>query len=161
VSDATSSPPSQPPPGGPPNSEFRDAIQDLAKQAREDDKRADDEMRRRFSAKPISRFIRVGFALIVVQLAVYVYLTATREVPHPPKAEVTEKPAKDCSTVARRTSWKIVAYLNDVGHPPETLEVMLGKYLHKLPTDPVTGKPLVYSTDGKRFDLHCAPAGAR
>ncbi len=154
--------PSQPPPGGPMNSEFRDAIHDLAKQARADDDKADEEVRRRLQKKPLSLFIRVGLALIVAQLGVLFYLRYSQ--PNQGihrKAEVTEKPAKDCDMVLRRTYWKVVAYLNETGHPPENLEVMLGKYLDKLPSDPVTGKPLLYSKNGEKFDLRCAPVTAK
>jgi hypothetical protein len=46
--------------------------------------------------------------------------------------------------------------MRDHGHPPASFAEMLGKYIDKLPTDPVTGSRLLYSTDGvQRFELQC------
>jgi hypothetical protein len=64
----------------------------------------------------------------------------------------------DCPSAVYRTYWKVVEYMKDHQHPPASVDQLVGKYLDKLPFDPVTGKPLRYSTDGKRFELRC-PGG--
>ena len=51
-----------------------------------------------------------------------------------------------------------MAYLADHGHPPQKLEDLVGSYVEQLPVDPVTGKPLVYSTHEDRFTIRCADA---
>jgi hypothetical protein len=152
----SSQPIHQPISGRPPNSEFRDTIRDLAKQAREGDLKAEEEARRRNQRRPIHTFFRVGIALIVVQVALFAYLYTTGQ-RNPAAPEVTQKPpAKNCETVRHRTFWKVVAYVRDEGHPPASLDQMLGKYLDKLPTDPATGQRLGYSTDGaQHFELKC------
>lgn len=153
----TSSHPSHgPPPGGPPDSDFREAIRDLAKQAREEDLKAEDEARRRSQRRPFPTFVRVGLSLIVVQAVLFAYLYTTGHRHPQTKQQVEKPPAKNCETVRHRTYWKVVAYMRDEGHPPASFEQMLGKYIDKLPTDPATGKTLLYSTDGvQRFELRC------
>ena len=144
------------PPGGPPNSEFREAIVELAKQAREDDERAEAEVKRRLTKRPFAQFVKFGVALIVLQAALYVYLTNRK--PETVPASAAKKslfPENNCNAVLYQTYWRIIAFQRDNGHPPAGFDQMLGKYLDKLPNDPVTGKPLDYSTDGKRFEVRC------
>jgi hypothetical protein len=148
------------PPGGPLNPEFRNAIDELAKQAREQDLLLEEEAKRRAAPRPFQKFVLVGVGLIVVQAALFAYLYHRRS------AEITKKPVvtkpllpdSTCNAALYRTYWKVVSYMRDEGRPPESLELLLGKYLDKLPLDPATGQPLRYSTDGQRFDLSC-PAG--
>ncbi len=144
------------PPGGPPNSEFRDAIVELAKQARDEDLRAEAEVRKRLTKQPFKQFVRVGLGLIVLELLLYGYLSQRR--PEAAKAAVHKSlfPETTCNAVLHKTYWKVVAYLRDQGHPPKDFQQMLGKYLEKLPTDPASGKQLLYTTDGEqRFDVRC------
>jgi hypothetical protein len=144
-------------PGGAPKPQLRDAIDRLAEEAREQDRLAAEETRKLFSGPPISRFIRVGIALIVVELAMFGILYGRRQqklsatTVRPNLPELTDK----CAALAHETYWKIAAYIRDQGHPPAALSDLVGKYVEKLPTDPVTRKPLGYSTDGTGFDLHC------
>jgi len=148
-----------PPPDGATSEEFREAIIGLAKQARDEDLRAEAEAKDRLKRTKFGRFVRIGLALIALQGALYVFLTT--QAPSATKRKVVGSesvfPENTCNAVLYRTYWKVVAYIRAEGHPPTTLEQMLGKYLEKLPTDPVKGKPLVYSTDGTKFDLRCAP----
>ena len=144
------------PPGGPPNAEFREAIIELAKQAREEDQRADHEAKRRHARRPFAQFVRWGVALIVLQAGIYLYLSHERGTPTAKKIEHGSLfSANTCNAVLSKTYWQVVTFQRDQGHPPKDLEEMLGKYLDKLPSDPVTGKALEYSTSGERFELHC------
>ena len=143
-------------PGGAPRQEFRDAIDLLAKEAGEQDRLAAEEARRRLARRPISRFIRVGAALVVLELVLLGVMYGRRH----QQVTATARPnspvfADDCAAVAYKTYWKIAAYIRDQGRAPTTLNDLVGKYVEKLPTDPKSGKPLAYSTDGSRFDVHC------
>jgi hypothetical protein len=152
-------------PGGAPRQEFRDAINNLAKEAGEQDRLAAEEARRRLARRPISRFIRIGVALAVLELVVFGILygfgrrhqQASRKTAQPNSAML----ANDCAGVVYRTYWKIAAYIRDQGHPPPTLNDLVGAYVDKLPADPATGTPLQYSTDGTQFDIRCPGAARR
>ena len=63
-----------------------------------------------------------------------------------------------CNAIVFDTYWKVVHYIKDVDHPPASLNDLVPKYLDKLPSDPVTGEPLEYSSDGSRFNLNCPGA---
>lgn len=138
-------------------SDFHHAIGDLAQQAREDDRRVEEEAARRARPSPYARFIRIGLALIALQGALFVYLYV--RAPHPAAIKhVTTRdlfPKNDCNAALYRAYWKIVAFWKDQGSPPASLDQLLGKYFQELPVDPVSGKPLEYSTDGRRFELRC------
>jgi hypothetical protein len=152
-----------PPPGGPLPSDFGKAIHQLARQAREEDLRAEEELRKRGERRPIRKFIRLGLLLIMLETALYVYLherqrytVATR-----PVAAEASRP-KTCTAAINRAYWEVVAYVADHGHPPATLAELVGTFVDRPPFDPVSGKPLEYSTDGDQFTIRCAgaaPAG--
>ncbi len=144
-------------PGDPSHSGFSNAIQRLARHARREDLRAEEELRKRSARRPIQKFIRVGLILIALQGALFAYLYA-RHKPVAKSESVPQAPPKTCKAAINRAYWKVVAYLADHGHPPEKLENLVGTYVEQLPFDPVTGKPLVYSTDGDRFTIRCAGA---
>jgi hypothetical protein len=61
----------------------------------------------------------------------------------------------DCRAELYRTYRGIVEYARENGTPPRSLEELVGKYTSRLPTNPATGAPLAYSTDGKGFRLRC------
>jgi hypothetical protein len=142
--------------GGPPDLEVRRAIRNLAKQARKEELEAEKQARRRTQRRPMSIVIRVGLVLIAIQISLFAYLYTTgRRAPQADQA-IKKPAATNCETVRHRTYWKVVAYMRDHGHPPASFAEMLGKYIDKLPTDPVTGSRLLYSTDGvQRFELQC------
>ena len=102
-------------------------------------------------------FIWSGVALIVVELLSLVILytlergqLTLRETPPNRLLPETECPAE-----AYRTYWQVVAFLKDKGHPPAALGELIPDYAHKIPSDPKTGKPLDYRTDGKHFTVRC------
>jgi hypothetical protein len=148
-----------PPPGGPLNPDFRHAIEALAEQAREEDLRAAEELRKRNKPRPVQRFIYVGLLLITLQSALFIYLY-TRGKPAVVRPVAVAAPTT-CSGAVSRAYWQVVAYLDHEGHPPVKLEDLLPNYLDKLPADPVSGKPLDYTTDGTRFTLRCPGRGGR
>lgn len=142
--------------------EFREAIQELAEKAREDDRRARQAAVKR--RRPIAYVIAGGAMLIAVQVALYFYLHSKKEEMVPAHAAPTtarELPVNTCAGMVHRTYWQVVAYLRDHGHPPEALNDLVGKYADKVPVDPRTGQPLAYSTDGERFELRCPGAPAK
>ncbi|HSD10399.1 MAG TPA: hypothetical protein VLF14_05425 [Candidatus Binatia bacterium] len=145
-----------PPPGDPLHPDFSHAIHRLVRQARREDLRAEEELRKRGERSRIYKFIRVGVVLIVLQAALlgYLYVRQNDVVKDP--ARVAQAPPKTCNAAINRAYWKVVAYLADHGRPPPKLEDLVGSYVERLPIDPVTGKPLVYSTDGERFTIRCA-----
>jgi hypothetical protein len=149
-------------PGGAPKPELRDAIDRLAEEAREQDRLATEKTRKLLTPGPTSRFIRLGMALVAVQLVMLGILYGRRQqkfsatIVRPNLPKLTD----DCAAVAYKTYWKIAAYIREQGHPPAALSELVGRYVEKLPTDPVTRKPLEYSTDGTGFDLHCPGAPA-
>jgi hypothetical protein len=153
------------PPGGPLPDDFRDAIHGLAKQAREEDRQAEDR-RRRAAKRPFSRFVKIGLALIAVQSALLAALYLNQGKTAATHQEIKSiLPANSCKALVNKTYWKVVAYLREEGHPPPSLDDLVPKYLERVPLDPVTGKPLSYSTDGARFQVRCpeidAPIDAR
>ncbi len=146
-----------PPPDGPlrPDfrADFRDALHGLAKQKKADDLRAAEDLRKQRQQRPIYKFIQVGVALIALQAAVFVYLYTRQE-----KISLrpdTAAPAKNCAAALNRTYWRVVAFVENQGHPPAKLDELLPDYIDKLPFDPVSGKPLGYATDGAHFTLRC------
>lgn len=144
------------PPGGPIKGEFRDAIHELAEQAQEEDRRAWQEAHK--VRRPVSYFIIAGAALIVLQGVLYLYLYSKKESAVPARAvraATRVLPPNSCVSKVHDTYWQIVAYVRDNGHPPGTLNDLVGKYVDKVPLDPETGKPLVYSPSGEGFDLSC------
>ena len=143
------------PPGGPPNAEFRDAIVELANQAREEDLRAEAEIKKRLAKRPFAQFVRLGLALIALQIVLYLYLSHRRPVVSGTAVHTSIFPASNCNAVLYHTYWKVVAFERDNGRPPTNFEEMLGKYLDKLPIDPASGKSLLYTTQGDHFELHC------
>ena len=148
---------SAPPPGDPRHGNFSNAIHRLARQARQEDLRAEEELRKRGERRPFQKFIRVGLVLIALQGALFAYLYA-RQTHVVTPASVAAAPPKTCNAAINRAYWKVVAYLADHGHPPQKLEDLVGSYVEQLPFNPVTGTPLVYSTDGDRFTIRCADA---
>jgi hypothetical protein len=148
---------SAPVPGDPLHRDFSHAIHRLARHARREDLRAEEELRKRSERRPIQVFIRVGLVLIALQGALFAYLYA-RQKPVARSESVPLAPPKTCNAAINRAYWKVVAYIADHGHPPQKLEDLVGSYIEQPPFDPVTGKPLVYSTDGDRFTVRCAGA---
>jgi hypothetical protein len=147
------------PPGGPIRQEFREAIGELAKQAREEDHRAWAAAQK--LARPISKFIRIGVVLILLQGVVFLFLYGKRhrDVAVSPPETRQVLPSNSCSNTLHQTYWRIVAYARDhKGHPPASLDQLVGKYVDKVPADPASGEPLHYSTDGKRFEVRCPGA---
>lgn len=138
-------------------SDFRDAIGGLAAQAREDNRRVEAEAARRAKPNPFTRFVRIGLALIALQAGLFVYLYVRALHPAEIKHTTTRDlfPKNDCNAALYRAYWRIVAFWKDQGSPPASLDQLLGKYFQELPLDPVSGKPLEYSTDGRRFELRC------
>jgi hypothetical protein len=147
-------------PGGPLHPEFRNRIRDLANQAREDDQRAAEEARKRQRRRSFSRFVAVGLTLITLELASLAFLYhRTGEGVEIKKATVHSRFAPgSCNGIVFNTYWKVVRYLKANDHPPASLNDLVPKYLDKLPFDPVTGKPLEYSTHGNHFNLNCPGA---
>jgi hypothetical protein len=149
------------PPGGPLPDDFRDAIHGLAKQAREEDRQAED-ARKRAAKRPFSRFVKVGLALILAQSAMLAVLYRYQDKTVASQQQIQSiLPANGCNALVNKTYWKVVAYLREVGHPPAQLDDLVPKYLERLPLDPVTGKPLSYSTDGTHFQVRCPEIDAR
>jgi len=147
-------------PGGPLHPEFRNTIRNLANQAREDDQRAAEEARKRQRRRSFSRFVAVGLTLITLELAslAFFYYRTGRGV-EIKKATVQSRFAPgSCNAIVFNTYWKVVRYLKENDHPPASLNDLVPKYLGKVPFDPVTGKPLEYSTNGHHFNLNCPGA---
>ena len=71
--------PSRPPPRAPLHSDFRAAVQGLAKQVIAEDLRAVEDLRKRSKRGAIHKFILVGLALIALQAALFVYLSTRQE----------------------------------------------------------------------------------
>jgi hypothetical protein len=139
-----------------PNAAFRDTMVELAKQAREDYSRASAELAKRSAKRRFTNFVRVGLVLIAMQIVLYLYLSNRRPTIAPTVVHKSRFADNTCNAVRYQAYWKIVAFLRDNGRPPASLDEMLGKYIDKLPMDPVTGKQLLYSTDGaERFELKC------
>ena len=144
------------PPGGPTSADFNTAISELAAQARKEDQQAVEDARKRAKATSFRKFVRFGVALIVVQLVCLGFLYLRARPPQtatPQRANVVIR--NDCPGTAYRTYWKVVQYMKDHGQPPANLGELIGKYVDKPPTDPVSGKPLRYTTDGKNFTVRC------
>jgi hypothetical protein len=145
-------------PGGPTKPEFREAIGRLAEQAQDEDRRAWHEAHR--PRRRLSYFIRTGIVLILLEGILFLYLHATKqhEAAVSPAATRQILPPNSCARTLHRTYWQIVAYARESGHPPVSLDELVGKYVEKLPVDPASGKPLLYSTDGTQFDVRCPGA---
>jgi hypothetical protein len=146
----------QAPPGGPLPRDFNDVIGRLAVQA-EEEERAAEEARRRAARKPFSRFVIAGVTLIAIELGVlWVYRMHQSRIAVRAAPTVRNLPPENsCGAVAYRTYWQVVKFLKDTQHPPAKLDDLIPRYLDQIPVDPITRKPLEYSTDGKGFDLHC------
>ncbi|MGH7898675.1 MAG: hypothetical protein ACREQQ_12025 [Candidatus Binatia bacterium] len=146
--------------GAPLAHEFRDAITELAKQAREDDRRSEEQVRKRTARQPLSAVIKFGLVLVALESITFSFLWTNRQ--HdvnriaPPIRALSQN---DCLGIAHRTYWKVVAYIKDEARAPARLEDLIPKYLDKRPFDPSTGKPLEYAANGTTFDLRC-PSGA-
>jgi hypothetical protein len=148
------------PPGGPPPHAFDDAVNRLTEQARQEDRQAA-EARKRAARRPFTRFVRIGALLIVAQASLFAYLYSKQSSTVATRKEIGSiLPANSCSAVVNSTYWKIVAYMRAEGHPPRQLEDLVPKYLEKTPSDPGTGKPLSYSTDGSHFQVRCPEISA-
>ena len=146
------------PPGGPARPDFHNAISELAALARKEDLAAADDARRKANERPVSRFIRFGCVLIAIQLVCLgvLYIRSQQLVTPTQRTPIVLR--DDCPSAVYRTYWKVVEYIKDHEQPPANIGELVGKYLDKLPADPVSGKPLQYSTDGKHFALHCPGA---
>jgi hypothetical protein len=146
---------SAPLPGGP-LPDFRNTIQDLAKQARDEDRRSEEEARKLRRRRSFSRFVTVGVFLIAIEFASLAILSR-----HEPGVVVKKAPPRSlfapgsCNAVVFDTYWKVVKYIKENDHPPATLNELVPTYLDKLPFDPVTRKPLEYSAHGDHFQLNC------
>ena len=147
------------PPGGPLPEEYRDAIHRLSKQAQREDQQAE-EARQRAARRPFSRFVKIGALLIVAQLVLLTALYLRQEAVTAQRQIGSILPANSCNAAVNKTYWTIVAFVRAEGHPPAGLDDLVPKYLDKLPSDPVTGKPLSYSTDGTRFQVRCPDIGS-
>jgi hypothetical protein len=147
-----------PVPGAPLHPDFSNAIHRLARHARREDLRAEEELRRRSERRPVHKFIRIGLGLIALQGVLLAYLYARQKSVVPKSASAAPAAPKTCDAAIKRAYWRVVAYLADHGHPPQKLEDLVGPYVEQLPFDPVTGKPLVYSTHEDRFTIRCADA---
>jgi hypothetical protein len=149
---------SAPLPGGPlPN--FRNTIQDLAKQAQEEDRRAEEDARKSRRRKSFSRFVGGALLLIAVELVSLAVLYR-----HQPEMAVKKAPPSSrfapgsCNAIVFDTYWKVVKYIKEKDHPPASLNDLVPDYLGKVPLDPLTSKPLEYSAHGDRFNLNCPGA---
>ena len=146
-----------PPPPGPLRAAFNDAIHELAEQAREQDQQTEKDARKQIARKSFSRILWIGIALIIVQLGIFVVLYSM------PRSEITVTapvrrailPEKSCDNAKVRAYWKVVAYLRDNGHLPASLGDLVPQYTPQAPYDPLTGKQLLYSVNGERFELSC------
>jgi hypothetical protein len=148
------------PPGGPLPHAFDDAIHRLTEQAQQEDRHAA-EARKRAARRPFNRFVRIGALLIVAQASFLAFLYYKQGSTVAARKEIESiLPTNSCSAVVNSTYWKIVAYLRTEGHPPGRLDDLVPKYLDKSPSDPGTGKPLSYSTDGTRFQVRCPEISA-
>lgn len=147
-----------------PSPAFREAIDRLADEAREQDRRADEENRKaKKGNKYFPAIIAGGSILIIAQGGLLAYLTYGRkETVLPAKAGVERPilPANSCAAVVNKTYWRILAFKKDKGRLPARLDDLLGKYIETIPADPVSGKTLAYSVEGDRFTLRC-PTTAR
>ena len=151
--------PTPPPPGGPLPADFGKAIHQLAREAREEDLRAEEELRKRGERRPIRTFIRLGLVLITLEVALFFYFHEHQKYAVATRPVVAEASLpKTCTAATNRAYWEVVAYVADHGHPPATLAELVGTYVDRPPFDPVSGKPLEYSTDGDRFTIRCASA---
>jgi hypothetical protein len=45
-------------------------------------------------------------------------------------------------------------YQSDQGHPPSGLNELVPKYLERMPSDPFSGKPMVFRTTGTNWLLY-------
>ena len=138
--------------------DFSNAIHRLARHARREDLRAEEELRRRSERSPIYKFIRIGLVLIALQGVLLAYLYARQKTVVPKSASAAPAAPKTCDAAIKRAYWRVIAYLADHGHPPQKLEDLVESYVEQLPFDPMTGKPLVYSTNEDRFTIRCADA---
>jgi len=148
------------PPGGPLPHAFDDAVHRLTEQARQEDREAA-AARKRAAKRPFTRFVRIGALLIVAQLLLLAFLYYKQGSTMVARKEIGSiLPANSCGAVVNGTYWTIVAYVRAEGHPPARLEELVPKYIEKTPSDPGTGKPLSYSTDGSRFQVRCPEISA-
>src|SRR5206468_5354994 len=138
--------------GDPLTRHFCTAIHRLARHARREDLRAEEELRKRRERRPIQNVIRVGLVLIAVQGVLFAYLYAHHK-PETRAESVPLAPPKTCNAAINRAYWRVVAYVAEHGHPPQKLENLVGSYIEQLPVDPVTGRPPVYSTAGERLTI--------
>jgi hypothetical protein len=148
------------PPGGPAHPDFHNAISELAALARKEDFEAADDARRKANERPLSRFIRFGCVLIAIQVVCLgvLYIRGRGLVSPAATKQANIVLRDDCPSAVYRTYWKVIEYMKEHQQPPASIDELVGKYLDKLPADPVSGKPLQYSTDGKHFELHCPGA---
>jgi hypothetical protein len=112
---------------------------------------------RRTQRRRLSRLLRAGAVLVLVELVSLAVLFSMRmqeraSIGTPVNSMLGRT---DCDAVSYRTYWRIAAYVHDKGRPPKALSDLVGSYLAELPADPKTGKPLQYSTNGQHFDLKC------
>ncbi len=140
-------------PGGPLNPEFRQVVDKLAHQAQEEDRRAKEDADRRAKRQHFSRFLVIGLLLIAAESGLFVLLYSRTHQSHKPA--VTTVPIKNCSAATHVAYWKIVDYIHAQGHPPANLSDLVPKYADSVPFDPVSRKPLRYSTDGTKFNVDC------
>jgi len=140
-------------PGGPLNPEFRHVVNELAHQAREDDRRVKQDAEQRAKKRHFSRVVVVGLLLIAAEAGLLVLLHARSR--SGPKAAITAVPIMNCNAAMHVAYWKIVDYMHAEGHPPVKLSDLVPKYADSVPFDPVSRKPLRYSTDGAKFKVGC------
>jgi hypothetical protein len=136
---------------------FHDEIRRLADEAAVDSLKQAEATKKLARRRPFNLFVSIGVSLIVLQslLLAILYGMQHWQVAQKARPAMPVDTSTECRGVLHRTYWRVAAFMRDEGHPPTELGALLGKYVKKLPADPVTGKPLQYSTDGQRFTLRC------
>jgi hypothetical protein len=144
--------------GGSVTEDFRDEIARLAETARDEIRTRDEKAAKRERKRRVHPAIWIGIVLICLELASLGLLTylQRREIKTyraQPNRLLTQN---DCRGEMYRTYRALVTFRQQTGKMPKDLVELVGKgLLPRAPIDPATKKPLVYSSDGTRFTLHC------
>jgi hypothetical protein len=144
--------------------DFRSEIYELARKAREELATRRAASAKTARARRLRWIAAIGGGLIAAEVGMLA-LQLSRAERDPdsgraPQHRLASDPT--CRGVRYRTFRALLSYRREHGRWPHSLAELLGRELRELPTDPATGLPLRYSSDGQRIVLQCpSPPGLR
>lgn len=138
--------------------EFKREIEYLADRAAEQRTLVAENSRPAVVHSRVRRFVWIGAVLALLQGGFLAYQSFRTQsdladlVIRPPNPDLT---AKTCAGERARTQQVLMSHIRRHGEAPASLEVLLGGALTKLPVDPATRQPLLYTKVGRGYRLDC------